>query len=158
MITLPPYGGHPSQNDLFIIAKGSDGELIAIMIEGKVSESFGPTLARWDYKSSKGKSLRYKFIKEQLGISDDIPGEIRYQLLHRTVSAILEANRFNARYAMMLVHSFSQEDLWFDDYQNFVHLFGVEAAKPGRMIFLREIQGIHVYSGWARGEPDYLEF
>ena len=45
------------------------------------------------------------------------PGDsIRYQLLHRAASAMVEARRFNAAHAMMLVHSFSPSDEWFDDY------------------------------------------
>ncbi|GAB4582074.1 MAG: hypothetical protein Fur0022_48270 [Anaerolineales bacterium] len=52
------------------------------------------------------------------------PLNIRYQLLHRTASAIIEAKQLNARYAMMIVHSFSTEHKWFSDYQDFLDLFG----------------------------------
>ncbi len=34
-----PGGRRPSQNDVFVLAKGSDG-LVSIAVEGKVSESF----------------------------------------------------------------------------------------------------------------------
>jgi hypothetical protein len=39
-----PGGGHASQNDLFILAKAAEGNLVSITVEGKVNESFGPTV------------------------------------------------------------------------------------------------------------------
>ena len=38
-----PGGARPSQNDIWVLAR-SQGELISIAVEGKVSESFGPTI------------------------------------------------------------------------------------------------------------------
>jgi hypothetical protein len=36
-----------------------------------------------------------------------VPDAIRYQLLHRAASVVIEAERFNASYAVLPVHSFS---------------------------------------------------
>jgi len=155
-VLLPPNSGHPSQNDLFALAKDHDGNLIALTVEGKVSESFDKTLARWNAEQSKGKDIRLAFIKETLGLTGEIPLTVRYQLLHRTASAIIEARRFNARSAVMIVHSFSQTDLWFEDYRIFLEIFNVTAATVGKLYLLAEIQGIKVYSGWARGEEKFL--
>lgn len=156
-VRLPPYRGHPSQNDLFVLAKDSRNELFAITIEGKVSESFDKNLSEWNTESSRGKEIRLAFIKDTLGLVDEIPPTIRYQLLHRMTSAIIEAKRFTARNAVMLVHSFSQSDSGFDDYQAFLHIYGVEDAKIGKIYFLNNIEGINVYSGWARGDKRFLQ-
>jgi hypothetical protein len=156
-VILPPRSGHPSQNDLFVLAKASEGQLIAIMIEGKVSEPFGETLGKWNVEASRGKNERLTFIKEQLGLTSELPVHIRYQLFHRTVSVVIEAHRFNAPYAVMIVHSFSQNDLWFDDYQNFLALFGVQTSEPGKLFFLKETRGVKLYSGWARGNEKFLQ-
>src|SRR4051812_19333967 len=44
---VPLPGGHrPSQNDLFVLARGAKGP-VSIMVEGKVGECFGPTLGEW---------------------------------------------------------------------------------------------------------------
>jgi hypothetical protein len=155
-VLIPPYGGHPSQNDLFVLARDSSNGLITITVEGKVSESFGEHLSRWNIEDSSGKRKRLAFIKDTLGIVGDIPPTIRYQLLHRTASAIVEAKRFNAKSAIMIVHSFSQSDQWFDDYQEFLKLFGVLEVNIGRLYFLTELQDIKVYSGWACGDPKFL--
>jgi hypothetical protein len=92
-------------------------------VEGKVEEPFGPTVNEWLQNASSGKQVRLDAIKEQLEIGDQPLDNIRYQLLHRTASALIEAKWFNASSAVMLVHSFSQEHKWFEDYNEFLGLF-----------------------------------
>ncbi len=106
--------------------------------------------------ASKGKQERLAYIVDQLGLKT-IPNNIRYQLLHRTASAIIEAKRFNAKYAIMLVHSFSQENEWFDDYQAFINLYGVNTSL-NKLFFLTQTQGVSVYSAWVKGNMKYLKF
>jgi hypothetical protein len=142
-----PGGGRPSQNDLFVLAKAADGELVSIMVEGKVAEPFGDTLETWLAGASKGKLARLEFLRKSLGLPANIPGHIRYQLFHRTVSALLEAKRFNAHHAMMIVHSFSPEKAWFDDYQAFLGLFHVSAL-PGQLVELSGTPSSKLYTGW----------
>jgi hypothetical protein len=149
-----PGGRRPSQNDIFVLAK-AQGQLIAITAEGKASEPFGPTLEEWQTIKSKGRSQRLRYLQEQLGLTRELPSHIRYQLLHRTVSALIEAERFNAPSAVMLVHSFSQNDEWFEDFLAFLELFDV-SADPNRLVFVKEIGDVHLYCGWARGDVEYL--
>ena len=127
-----------------------------MMIEGKVSESFGPTLQRWNTPSTPGKSKRLEFIKAALGLPDELPGTLRYQLLHRAVSAVLKARCFNALSAVVIVHSFSQTDEGFEDYQQFVRLFDIDHCAKG-LVLLKNLDGIRLYSGWAAGDARFLE-
>lgn len=143
-----PGGGRPSQNDLFVLGKAGDGELVSIMIEGKAAEPFGGTLETWLMNASDGKRARLKFLCETLGLSQEPPGQIRYQLLHRAVSAVLEARRFNARYAMMIVHSFSPEKAWFADYAAFLELFRVSALL-GQLVELPGVPTVRLFAGWV---------
>lgn len=80
-----PGGKKASQNDVFVLAKTSDGQLIAMMVEAKVAESFGPILGKWNAAASPGKSARLAYIKDLLGLRGELPSTIRYQLLHRGV-------------------------------------------------------------------------
>lgn len=146
-----PGRGYASQCDLFVIGKAADGKLLAITVEGKVDEPFGPRIAEWSASASTNKQLRLSFMAEQLGLDVAALTPIRYQLLHRTVAAVLEAERLNVPYAITLVHSFSQTDNWFADYEAFVGLFG-QTASVGRLIPLMERNGITLYTGWARGK------
>jgi hypothetical protein len=150
-VLLPPRSGHPSQNDLFVLAKAADGNLMSIMVEGKVSETFGEKLSEWTMPMTAGKSKRFLFLMDKLGLTEPIPLTIRYQLFHRLVSAIIEAEHFRAKYAVMVIQSFSPSNEWFEDYSNFLCLFGAE-ADIGRLVHLADRSGIAVYSGWVKSK------
>jgi len=143
-----PGGRRPSQNDLFVLARTNDGQLVAIMVEGKVAEPFGDTLETWLKDASTGKQTRLRFLCETLGLPNPPPLNIRYQLLHRTASALIEAQRFNAKYAMMIVHSFSPEHSWLADYQAFLGLFGVTGL-VGELVELPLPGSIRLFAGWV---------
>jgi hypothetical protein len=145
-----PGGKRPSQNDLFVLARAQDCELVSIMIEGKVAEPFGDTLEVWLKDASEGKKKRLKFLHDVLGLSNQPPLDVRYQLLHRTASAVITAKRYNAKYAMMIVHSFSPEHKWFSDYQNFLSLFGV-TSKVNELVELPQSEGLQIFTAWVAG-------
>lgn len=148
-----PGGSRPSQNDIWVLAR-SEGKLISIAVEGKVSEPFGPTVREWQTEPSSGKLERLSYLLDLLGLSS-VPDTTRYQLLHRTASAIIEAQRFNAPHAVMLVHSFSQSSEWFQDYAAFVSLMGGSALE-NRMVSVGSRSGISLHLAWVRGNASYL--
>ena len=152
-----PGGTRPSQTDCWVLARTST-DLVSIAVEGKVSEPFGPTIREWLENPSKGKKERLSYLCLQLGLSElHLPGNIRYQLLHRTVSAIIEAKRFHAKHAVMIVHSFSQTAEWFDDYKNFVKLFGVSAGIDS-IVSIKGNTETNLYLAWVNGNKRYLDF
>lgn len=148
-----PGGSRPSQNDIWVLAR-SEGQLISIAVEGKVSEPFGPTVQEWQMEPSSGKGERLAYLLSLLGLSS-VPETMRYQLLHRTASAIIEAQRFNAAHAVMLVHSFSQSSEWFQDYASFVSLMGGR-AEEGSIVSVGSRSGIALHFVWVRGNANYL--
>ena len=125
-----PGGQRASQTDLWLLGRQSDG-LVSVAVEGKVAESFGPTLAEWQVEASPGKSERLGYLLDVLRLKSPLPPAIRYQLLHRTASAILLAKRFHAAHSLMLVHSFSPEDASIADYRAFAALLGVAQSGEG---------------------------
>ena len=157
---VPLLGGRrPSQNDIFILAKGNN-QVVSITVEGKVSEPFDKTIAEWKLKNSKGKQRRLKFLCDELELEKDEIDHIRYQLLHRTASAIIEAKRFKAENALMLVHSFCRSDEWlegFKDYKQFLALFGLSEITPDSLAYAKNINGIDLYFSWVRGDKKYLD-
>lgn len=153
----------PSQNDIFVLTKGQDG-LYVLMIEGKVSEPFDKTIDEWLSDNSAGKQRRLDFLTSHLNIKNtDQLGSLRYQLFHRTVSAILTAEKYYAKGAMMIVHSFSQDNEWFDDYQQFVrHVskeHGINLNPQINKIARDNIlpNGIELFFGWLKGDEKYLK-
>lgn len=142
-----------SQNDIWALAK-CGSQLVSIAVEGKVAEPFGDTVGDWKRKDSIGKAVRLQFLTEKLGVSN-LPDTLRYQLLHRTVSALIEAARFNAKHALMLVHSFSPTQQWFTDFRSFASLYGID-AKPNQIYQVCEREGIALHLGWVCGNQEYL--
>ena len=151
-----PGGKRESQNDIYVIAK-SNNDLISIMIEGKVNEPFDKPVSSWISNSSgnSGKQERLDFLLNKLTLNQTQVQQIRYQLLHRTVSAIIEAQRIGAKNALMLVHSFSTKNEWFDDFGKFVKLFSL-TAKINSIVGPYQTDGINIYFGWIKGDKYYL--
>ncbi len=142
----------PSQNDLFILSKDADG-LIVMMIEGKVSESFDKTIGEW-YNYTPSRKSRFEFLLSKLEIKLKIEDilDLRYQLFHRLVSAILVAEEFNAPKAIMIVQSFSPSNEWFDDYSKFVKTLYPNTNPTVNLIehSFTQSSGTKLYTGWIK--------
>lgn len=139
-----PGGRRESQTDILALVRTSKGVFVA-GIEAKVTEPFGPTVEEWLDNASKGKLERLEFLKQTLGLEDDI-GRLRYQLLHRTAAALIEAERFGAVGAAMIVQSFSPVSAWKEDFEVFVAAMGMKSGKArtspnGRPLILAWAQG-----------------
>jgi Domain of unknown function (DUF6946) len=150
-----PGGVRPSQNDLFVLARGATG-LVSIMVEGKVSESFGPTLGDWRGDASPGKESRLRFLLSALGLTENPAGSVRYQLLHRAASSVITGEQFRAAAAIMLIHSFSEQRVGWSDYQSFAALFGVDAVEGVVQRFGMGSK-IPFFGVWVVGNCSFLE-
>lgn len=161
LIILPEHkvelgdGFRPSQNDIWILAK-SGRELFSITVEGKVSESFGIPVNKWLQDNSKGKQKRLSFLIEKLGISGKLDHSIRYQFIHRTVSAIIEAENFLASHAMVIIHSFSPSNKWFKQFAKFANLYGLR-PKINTVVTAKTSSGLSLHFVWICGNKKYLK-
>lgn len=150
-----PGGGRASQNDIFVLARSVAGP-VSIMVEGKVKESFGPTLHGWISKASPGRQERLRFLMRSLGLRSQPQGTIRYQLLHRAASAIITGEQYHAAAAVLVVHSFSKVLAGWPDYQAFARLFGVEAVQ-GTVQRFGGRSRIPLFGVWVVGDQSFLE-
>lgn len=150
-----PGGGRASQNDVFVLARSSSGP-VTIMVEGKVNESFGPTLEEWRSEPSSGKDERLGFLLRTLGIRAPHASTIRYQLLHRAASALITGEQYRAVAAVLVVHSFSKDLVGWTDYQAFTRLFGVEAV-IGSVQRLGTASSVPLFAIWVVGDCSFLE-
>jgi hypothetical protein len=155
LIALPewktplPGGERASQTDIFALVRTRIG-VVACGVEAKVAESFDRTVADWSASASVGKQKRLAYLCEELGLTNPPPGALRYQLFHRTAAALIEAQRFGCVGAAMIVHSFSAEKLWLNDFQAFAGALGasVEADRPA---IVHTPSGLPLLFGWACG-------
>jgi hypothetical protein len=154
-VPLPGATLGDSQNDLFALVR-VDARTAAIAIEGKVNEPFDQPMSKWLQNASAGKRVRLDSLCNELGLQQPLPGDLHYQLLHRTVSAMIEARTFKTDIAVMIVHSFSPERLWFDAFARFAALFDV-TAEPNKLLAIRPHGSPPVYIGWACGDLRFLE-
>ena len=143
-----PGRGRPSYNDILVLAR-STGGLICMTVEGKVRETFGGLVDEWlhrdQYKDNRRTRLSGLCELLEIDISDSL--ELRYQLLHRTAAALIEAERFSAETAAMLVHSFSPDQEGLDDYVEFGRVMGGVVGSD-RLVDMGMRSGRRLLLGW----------
>ena len=150
-----PGGSSESQNDVLALV-GVGRDLMVAVVEGKVSEPFGDTIEKWYANPSEGKTERLQYLCDLLGTAFPPQGHLRYQLFHRAASAVIESKRFRAQTSAMIVHSFSPEKAWFEDYTAFVAALG-GSSEPDRMTEVQVSDGFTLLLGWACGDKTYLK-
>jgi hypothetical protein len=150
-----PGGRRESQSDVFVLASHAGGT-IAITVEGKVNESFDALTTDWLGAATPGKAERLAFLCSALGLPHATALGLRYQLLHRTAAAVIEARRFGAGAAAMIVHSFSQDARWLEDFEAFARALGADAGL-GRSGQARLPDGLPLTLAWAKGEARFLD-
>ncbi len=144
-----PGGARDSQCDVFALVRVGSSTL-AVAVEAKVDEPFGPTVSEWLKDASPGKLARLGFIQELLGLDGPLSAGLRYQLFHRTAAAVVEARRFGTDAAAMIVQSFSPDHRWFEDFAAFAGLFG-DAPAIGQPVTVALPCGMPLTLGWAAG-------
>jgi hypothetical protein len=142
--------GRNSQTDLMVVAGLAD-ELGIIAIEGKVEEPFSELVGQWN--NSPGKLARLGGLCGSLGLKPTRVTALRYQLLHRTASAIYEAQRYRCHHAIMLVHSFSTVHRWFDDFAAFSCAMDMPIDKPDRCSQAKLCGGVSLRLAWVSDTP-----
>jgi hypothetical protein len=150
-----PGGDTASQTDILAVARNSQG-LVILGVEAKVDEPFGPTLGEKRKSGSAGQLQRISFLEKELLRTNPFNDSLRYQLLHRTVSAVLTARSFHAESAVMLVQSFSKNSRWRVDFDEFSRELECKRMCDGLFIAENFIRP-KLYLGWCNGDPRFAE-
>ena len=148
-------GGHPSQNDLWALLSVGP-ELVSLAVEAKAGEKLDGLVRDWLPKDGERsqKPERLAELQRLLALSDANVSAVRYQLLHRTASALKEAERFHARWAAVMIHSFNRsadEDSW-QDFRYFGNLLGAQ-VEEGRFVQSQTATRVPLFLGWVSSEP-----
>jgi hypothetical protein len=148
-----------SQTDLLVIARINAG-LAVIAVEGKCIESFDKTVAGFINKDvhQEKRIARVEGLCNLLGIKRTEADDLRYQLFHRTAAAVLEAKRYAASTALLLIHSFGSGDRSQseenrhaqnrNDYEAFLDKIGMRDREAERVNGPIMIDGVALYSAW----------
>lgn len=150
-VALPGHDA-ASQNDVWAIVKSGE-ELISLAVEAKCRESFGKhTLRQWfaeakSDRSKENRNLRWDYLSRHLPLPITSYDDVAYQLLHRCACAVIEAERFAFKKAVMLVQSFDPSHKIFTDFQQFANAIGL-AIQPGELQ-KTTVGSISLWIGWA---------
>jgi len=154
--------GRQSMNDILVWARGNDG-LVCITVEGKVLESFAQLVKGWRKKNpGENREIRLSCLLKATGLQESQVHNLRYQLLHRTASAIIFAKEKNGekiecKNAVMLVHSFSQTHANFCDFADFARAYdGKINPQRGCIHYVGKIRNINLYLAWITGDEKYF--
>lgn len=139
--------GRRSQTDLLALVFAANAYSV-LAIEGKVEETFGPLISEWR-DGAPGKENRLSKLCGVLGLEPDQISHLRYQLLHRSVSAIYEAQRYRCERAAMLVHSFSETKSSFQDFVNFAEAMKLPIGSIGVMSDEKSCDRIRLRLAWC---------
>ena len=140
-------GAHASGLDLWVLARTAGG-LLSVTIDAIGAEAFDAD-AR-DRPATTTHERLWRGLRHLLEIDESANLPVSCQLVHRTTAALVEAKRFFARSAAVIVHSFSQGVEGFGDFQRFVQLMGGARVEPGRLVEVRPREGIELFFGWAQ--------
>lgn len=140
--------GTPSQTDLLAVVAVGD-ELAIVGIEAKVDESFGPYVAEWIADGGAGKEARLSNLCTLLGLDRSNVADLRYQLLHRTAAAVLEARRYRATKVVMIVQSFCPNATGLTDFKSFAARLGCAFADRDALSESMQIDRKTFWLGWV---------
>ncbi len=151
--------GEPPHSDVFVLAKAADGQLVSITVEGKVDEPFGngnQTVSAWKNEGNvANRRVRLDQFLDKIQLIESRADSVAYQLIQRTASAVIEAETFNARYAVMLVHSFSPEHANFSAFETLASAYG-QRIHSEQLVEVSSYRDIRLFIGWVQGDPIYL--
>ena len=150
-VTLPG-GERASATDVLAICR-NETALCIVAVEAKVLEDFGPSLSTKRLSASNEQADRLDFLHTLLKVKR-FSDAIRYQLLHRTASAILTAREFHAGAAVMLVQAFETPS---DRRKDFVDFCGeMGATQVSSDVYkVPEFGAINLYLAWCNGNSKY---
>ncbi|HKO05455.1 MAG TPA: hypothetical protein VJW51_11930 [Candidatus Acidoferrales bacterium] len=152
---VPLEGGETSSHtDVLAICRNESG-LCVIAVEAKVHEDFGPLIGQKRKNASPGQVERLESLRKLFDVQH-FEDNVRYQLLHRTASALLTARDFHATAAVMLVHGFQCPATSRKDFETFAAAMNARAVSPGLYRASRS-DGPSLYLAWCEGNSRFLE-
>lgn len=156
----------PSMTDIMGYARNAAGAPVILAVEGKATESFGLPVRSWvrgDIQEPNAQTgprpsrlRRLRYLAERLGIEADENSLLYYQLLHRTVSGVMEAMLHGAPTAVLIVHSFAEQDKEnFAAFSDFMAALGWPSARKDQLLGPISLSGqpVSLFALWCQDRP-----
>ena len=147
-------GATTSHTDVLALCRNDSG-LCVVAVEAKVNEDFGPLIETKRKDASGGQLARLEYLRLLLNIPS-LTDSVRYQLLHRTASALLTAGLFHARTAVMVVQSFGDKESLRQDFDRFCEMLSAQEIGVG-VYSVQMAAPPALFLTWCKGDPQVLE-
>jgi hypothetical protein len=151
---VPLEGGETTSNtDVLAVCRNSEG-LCVVAVEAKVHEDFGPLVGQKRAEASAGQSARLDYLERLLRVPrfDD---SIRYQLVHRTASALLTAQQFHAGSAVMMVQAWDTPVSRRKEFEAFCLALGGKERAP--LVYqVPAFERPKLFLAWSDGNVKFL--
>lgn len=146
-------GGHASQTDLWALITSPIG-VCSVAVEAKAGEPFDDTVRDWLARPPRinGRTTRLEQLCGILQLEPEAVHPLRYQLMHRPVAAILEAQRFRLSSALFLVHAFGDNSDSLSDFEEWASALGVRGAE-NQLTRVGQRGGVDLWIGWVSSHP-----
>ena len=139
-------GKKPSRCDVF--AKVEVESMRGGIAVFATDKGFGKTVRKWQtQREGKGQG-RLSAVCRALEVLPQHTHEQRYKLLHRTAAVICELDRV-AKFAGLIVQSFSHEQKGLEDFKAFCMLLGAKGVEPGKPCWVTRPSGRRILLGWV---------
>jgi hypothetical protein len=132
-------GARASHLDLWMLARTPRGLLSIAIEEHSLSAAPRRTPA----------AGRLEALRALLEIDRDVDPHVPPGLIHRTAAALLEARRFFAVGALVIVRSAGAAQDSFGDFQRFVRMMGGRLQRPGHLLPVAPREGLALAFGWT---------
>ena len=140
----------PSQCDVWALLRSQRG-YVSLGVEAKAGEPFDETVHKWlsDDGPHEGRLKRLKWLCAELGTDASLAvcGPLRYQLFHRTVAVLLEAKRWGAFVAVMVVQAFPGACSSLEDFRRFGKYLGAD-VEMDQLVSVPSHVEPRLYIGW----------
>jgi hypothetical protein len=141
-------GARAAQTDLWVLAWTPRG-LLSIVVDAGRGDA--EDMAAGEGQTAASHARTTLALRSLLEIDRESDLAIGHRFFHRTACALLEARRFFATSAAVVVHSLGATRQTFLEFQAFVALMGGLLVRPGELAPVPPREGIALYFGWAEG-------
>ena len=138
-------GRKPSRCDVF--AKVEVENMLGGIAVFATDNGFGKTVRKWQKRRVGKGQERLSAVCRAIEVSPQQTQHLRYKLMHRTAAVIRSLDR-NAKFAGLIVQSFSQEEKGLKDFKAFCKLLGAE-DEPGKRCWVIRPSGLRILLGWV---------
>lgn len=142
----------PSKSDIFAFCSNFYGDRIVMAVEGKCLEPFGPRIQDWivtsDFPTARRQKMlfpesppiqprkkrRLEFLNSLLPTKIAEDSCLRYQAVHRSASAIIEASKTSSIAAVVVIQAFRKSLDNYFDYSDWLDFLGLHGCRKNKII------------------------